>query len=347
MARPETFQEFALPDGLLRKYNYIFAMLDAMKKIKEKYLLAGIGIAIGVICAVVARLFFEQEESLASISFFFFVPAIIGVIPLMFINKERLRTYKAFIFIPWLTLGCFFTTLYFCGVEDFLCILILAAPFFILGTIGALLYVLYLINKGKGKHKLYSILIIPFLISPIEQVVDSPCDIYAVPSEILISAQPSEIWDNIIEVKTIHSSEYDRGIFNMMGIPRPISAQVNSKKVGGQRIGNFENGLRFIENIVLYHENEKVAFDITVDNSSVGDEVFEQHVLKGNYFKFVDACYELRETESGSTILYLTTRYQLKSKINFYGKFWADIMLRDFQDRLLDVIKNRCEIKNS
>ena len=30
-------------------------------------------------------------------------------------------------------------------------------------------------------------------------------------------------------------------------------------------------------------------------------------------------------------------------KINLYGEFWGQHLLTDFQDRLINVIKNRCE----
>jgi hypothetical protein len=45
----------------------------------------------------------------------------------------------------------------------------------------------------------------------------------------------------------------------------------------------------------------------------------------------------------GTTKLTLTTHYRLTSKVNFYGKFWSDLILKDFQDRLLHVIEKRCE----
>ncbi|SHJ21380.1 hypothetical protein [Flavobacterium terrae] len=316
-----------------------------MKRIQEKYGLLIIGIIIGIVYAVLTRIVFGDKATLASITYLFVIPTILGIIPLMFVDKDKLRAYKTFIFVPWLTLGCFFTTLYLFGIEDFLCVVILAAPFFILATIGSLIYVLFQINQEKKNNKLFSILIIPFLLGPIENMVKSPSKIYEVKSEVEINATPKKIWDNIVEVKTIDPKEYNMGIFNEMGIPRPLNAQVNWKGLGGQRIGNFENGLKFIEAITVYEENKKVSFNITVDNSSVADEIFERHVLNGNYFRFVDATYQLKQTNYGKVKLSLTTKYLLTSKINFYGKFWGDLMLKDFQDRLLAVIENRCENK--
>ena len=75
----------------------------------------------------------------------------------------------------------------------------------------------------------------------------------------------------------------------------------------------------------------------------MGQKVFDQHILNGNYFNFVNATYQLENIGNGDVKLKLTSSYQLTSTINFYGAFWGDIILSDFQDRLLAVIETRCE----
>ena len=91
--------------------------------------------------------------------------------------------------------------------------------------------------------------------------------------------------------------------------------------------------------------NKKISFDIKIDPTTVRQKVFDQHVLNGNYFTFVDATYTLTELKNEQVKLTLSSSYQLTSTINFYGKFWGDIILTDFQDRLLNVIETRCETK--
>jgi len=66
-------------------------------------------------------------------------------------------------------------------------------------------------------------------------------------------------------------------------------------------------------------------------------------MLSGQHFKFLNATYQLKEISDKQTELLLTTQYQLDTKINFYGEFWAQQLLTDFQNRLLQVIKTRCE----
>lgn len=314
-----------------------------MKKLKQKYGLLVIGIALGVTYGLVTRLVFGHKATIPSITYLFIIPIFLGIIPLMFADNEKLKSYRNIIFIPWLTVSTFFLTMLLFGIEDFICLIVLAAPFFILGTIGALIYRIIQINRHKSKGKLLTLVLLPFLFAPIEEYLNRPSDTFKVKSEIIIDATPEKIWCNIVEVQTIDQKEYNSGFFNSIGIPRPISASVDKKEIGGQRIGNFEGGLKFVENITEYDENKKVTFDIKIEQKTVRQKVFDQHVLNGNYFTFVNATYEVNKLKNGKVKLTLSSSYQLTSTINFYGRFWGDLILADFQNRLLNVIENRCE----
>lgn len=316
-----------------------------MTRLRQKYGLLIIGIVIGIGYGLLTRFTFGEKATLASITYLFIIPTILGIVPLMFADNEQLKSYKNIIFIPWVTVATFFLTMFLIGLEEFICLLILAGPFFILGTIGAFIYRLVQINKQKNKGKLLTLLLIPFLFSPIEELIKSPSLTFKIDSEVVISAPPETIWDNIVEVNTIKGTEYTPGFFNKIGIPRPLNATVDEKRIGGQRIGNFEGGLRFVETITQYEPSKVVSFDIKIDPKSVRPNVFDQHVLNGNYFTFVNATYEISSLPNGQVKLKLSSSYQLTSKINLYGKFWGDMILKDFQDRLLKVIANRSERK--
>jgi len=317
-----------------------------MIRLKQKYGLLIIGIVLGIAYGLFTRLVFGQKATLATVTYLFIVPTILGIIPLIFADNEKLKSYRNIIFIPLLTVSTFFLTMFLIGLEDFLCLFILAAPFFILGTIGAFIYRLVQINRQKNKGKLLTIILIPFLFAPVEEYLKSPSVTFEIESEVIISAAPEMIWNNIVEVRTIRENEYSSGFFNDIGIPRPISANVDRKEIGGQRTGNFEGGLKFFETITKYEPDKIISFDIRIDPKSVRPNVFDQHVLSGNYFTFVNATYELTPLSNGQVKLKLLSNYQLTSTINFYGKFWGDLILRDFQDRLLEVIEKRCGTKN-
>ena len=312
------------------------------RRFAEKYLLLLLGVLIGVAYGLFTRIVFGQRATLVSLSFLFLVPTVLGIIPLVFANDAQIRSYRYIIFIPWLTVVAFFLTMLAVGIESSICLLIIGAPFFILGTVGALTFMLIRIHIKK-KNTLLTLIIIPFLFSPIEEAINTPSQVYTVASEVTINSTPDRVWNNIIRVPEIKDSEYNPGFFNYLGVPRPIEAELSDEHTGAQRIGHFQDGLTFIEHITDWQPNKKVSFDIVVDPQTIRPAVFDQHVLKGDYFKFIEASYELEQTGDNQIKLRLVSNYRLTSKVNFYNKFWGDLLLKDFQDRLLAVIKFRCD----
>lgn len=305
----------------------------------RKYKLLLIGIMLGVVYGLVTRVVFD--EAIASITYLVVIPLVLGMISLVFADQQQLRSYRNIIFVPWVTALGFFIVSIAGGLEGLGCLIILGAPFFLFGTLGAFLYRLYVINKNK-KARVVTLVLLPFLLAPLEGCFRDPSDTFTVASEVVVEASPQIIWENIVAVDTIRDNEYTPGFFNYAGIPRPISATVDSQAPGGRRVGHFEGGLRFEESITRFDPYHTVAFSIAVDPSSVRSNVFDQHVLNGHYFAFVNAAYTLTDLGHGRVKLTLTSAYRLTSKVNFYGKFWGDLILEDFQSRLLTVIARRC-----
>jgi hypothetical protein len=316
-----------------------------LKRLTEKNKLVYLGLLIGVAYGLITRFVFGKEATLVSLCYLFVVPAILGVIPLVFADDKQIKSYKIIIFVPWLTVASAFLMMYLLGWEESLCFLVLGGPFFMLATIGALIYRLIRIHKDKKRNTLLTVILIPFLFSPIEEAFKSPSQIYTVTSEVTINSNPDFVWNNIIRVPEIKDNEYQSDYFNRLGVPRPIEAELSDEKLGALRIGHFEGGLTFIEHITEWQPNKKVSFDITVDPKTIRNKVFDKHVLEGDYFNFVNATYELQQINDKQLKLRLVSSYRLTSKLNFYNKFWGGLFLQDFQDKLLAVIKLRCDNK--
>ena len=47
--------------------------------------------------------------------------------------------------------------------------------------------------------------------------------------------------------------------------------------------------------------------------------------------------------QDGGTLLRLVSRHRLSTTFNFYARIWTDAIMRDIQDNILYVIRNRCE----
>jgi len=310
---------------------------------RNRYWILGAGILLGIVYGLIARLAFGESGTLASITYLFVTPAALGAIPLMIVSDDALRSYRWLVFIPAITLLGLFATFAALRVEGLMCLVILAAPFVLAATIGAFLFRLVRLYR-RTRNGLAAIIVVgPFLLAPSERLINSPTEIYEVAREVAVRAPADVIWNQVIRVESIRPHEYAAGAFQWLGIPRPIEAALSGEGLGAARTGRFEGGLRLSERITEWTPYQRVAFSITVEPESIRPVVFDQHVLTGNYFRFIDAAYEI--VPAGGTVrtLRLISRYELTSNLNFYGRWWGDAILRDFQDRLLQVIKQRSE----
>lgn len=306
------------------------------------------GIIIGGLYGLLMRIIFGADlkgdfADLFSITFIWVVPIIVGLTPLIFSTKENLDNIPYRIFKPILAVLTFFILCYWTGHEDIICIIIISIPFLIVAGISGVIFGSIILRHRKKNGIIYSIFLLPLLTGIIEPNFPTPIENYEITSCIVIKADKAEIWKNIVRVDKIEETEYQKGLFNYAGIPRPLFAELDIDTLGGIRIGHFEGGLKFQENIINWDKNKAVTFDIKIIPSTTNRTIFERHILNGEHFKFMNATYTLKEIEYGKTELQLTTKYQLDTKINFYGEFWGQHLLTDFQDRLINVIKNRCE----
>lgn len=315
---------------------------------QKKYFGTYGGILIGGLYGLLMRIVFGLNfkgdfADLFSITFVWILPIIVGLTPLIFSPKEDLQSIGVRVSRPVLAVLTFFILCYWTGHEDIICILIISIPFLIVAGISGVILGGAILRHRQRKGILYSVFFIPLFAGLIEPTIPTPTENYETTSSIIINADKTEIWKNIVRVNNIEETEYRKGFFNYAGIPRPLYAELDKDTLGGIRIGHFDGGLKFQENIINWNKNNSVTFDIKIIPSTTNRTIFERHMLNGEHFKFMNATYTLKEITIGQTELLLTTKYQLDTKINFYGEFWGQQLLTDFQDRLINVIKNRCE----
>lgn len=309
------------------------------------------GIIVGALYGLAMRLFFtlgfrfnNETTQLLTITFVMVVPVIIGIAPMMFATKEQLESNTFRITRPFLAVLVFALFALITGLEDLICLLVMGFPFFSAAAIGGYIFAKIRLHRKNKNGTMYLLFLLPFLTAFIEDKLPTPSQTYQVSSVTIINATPEKIWENVVRVREINSSEYDEGFFNYAGIPRPLYAELDKDTVGATRTGHFEGGLTFLETVTHWERNKKVAFDIVVIPSSIRQTVFDQHILKGKHFTFLNASYELEPINAQQTKVTLTSSYKLDTKINTYGAWWGRTLLNDFQERLLEVIKNRADI---
>jgi hypothetical protein len=316
----------------------------------KEFIKKNAGIIIGAIYALILRLVFDidgldEAFSLFSVTFIWVTPIIIGLIPLLYANQEQLSGWSYRISSPIWTVVIFFLLCFLTRIEDLICLWVILIPYMLGASIAGLIAGEIILRRKDKKGTFYSIILIPFIASPIEQQFSKPVQSFNVTTNIIINAKPDSIWKNIIRVSEIKESEYKSGFFNYAGIPRPLYAELDRDTIGATRIGHFDGGLKFIEKVSAWDKNKEISFNIQIIPSTIRETVFDQHILKGDHFKFLNATYRLFELPNGKTQLSLSSSYELKTNINSYASFCGNQLLTDFQERLLNVIKTRCDNK--
>src|SRR5690606_2877401 len=167
--------------------------------------------------------------------------------------------------------------------------------------------------------------------------------IFSVENRIIIEQADHIIWKNILEVPEIKDSEYDFGVYNFLGVPRPVKSELKISDSGIYRIGYFSDNLKLVETISQREENKFVNFKIHIDKSQLRNKPTDQHLLKSDYFHFENISYRLNPVGDKKTELILICEYKIDSKMNGYANFWANQIISDFEVRLLNALKNKLE----
>jgi hypothetical protein len=306
------------------------------------------GVLIGSLYGLAMRILFGDLldygwTNLFTITFVWILPVIIGIIPLLFATQEQLASASYRLTRPVLTVFLFFLFCFWSGREDIICIVIISIPYVIGAMVAGYAFAKGIQYYRKKKGIFYSIFLLPLLTGLLEDQLPTPAKTYEIRTPIVVNAPAATLWENVIRVKEIAPAEYSKGFFNYAGIPRPLFAELDKDTLGATRIGHFEGGLIFKETVTEWQRNQMVSFDIQVIPGSIRNTIFDQHILKGKHFKFLNASYILTPINDKQTELSLVCTYQLTTRINGYGAFWGNQLLTDFQERLLAVIKKRCE----
>lgn len=306
-----------------------------------------IGIILGALYGLAMRVIMNANigeiyiDNVFSFSFFWIVPIVIAIIPILFAREEILKSTAKQFYFPIFSVFLFFIIALVTKLEDLMCLLILSLPYLLIaGIIG--LIAGFIINKRKA-NRLLSIAILPFILSPIEDVLPNDIEYNRISSEVIINKSDTLIWNNLIEVPEIKLTEYNKGFFNYMGIPRPIHSKL--KQIGSKeyRIGYFSEGLELYETIAQQEFLKYLEFEIHIDQSKLRDLPTDSHVLKGSYFSFESISYTLEKLGENKTKLVLSCSYKLESNMNGYANFWAQHILYDFETRLLESLKFKFE----
>ncbi|MEP7265294.1 MAG: hypothetical protein ABI772_12385 [Bacteroidota bacterium] len=230
------------------------------------------------------------------------------------------------------------------SLEGWACWVMVIPLFLVTSSLGGLLGGYLKVRKQNRKTYLSFLVMLPFLLSPIENYIGSNAKIFEADTYIDINASAEKIWSNVTRVKEI-KAEQDKGwLTSSLGFPRPVKAELNFEGVGAYREAIFTNGLVFHETVSKYIHQKKMVFSIKAYPHEIPSTTMDEHVvIGGKYFDVLNGTYELEKINSTTYRLHLYSHFKLTTTFNFYAGWWATWIMKDIQNNILKVEKERAE----
>lgn len=232
-------------------------------------------------------------------------------------------------------------------MEGWACWLMVLPVFLVFASTGGIAAASWRRKKEERKQNLYIsiVLFLPFLVAPVEKLIGEVSGTYKAYTYIDITAPKEKIWSHVTRVSEISEAEDKGWLTRNLGFPRPIRAELDYEGVGASREAIFSKGLVFYEQVQQYEHQKTMIFSIKANPYDIPSTTMDEHVvIGGEYFDVLNGTYELEQLSGTTFRLHLFSHFQLNTTFNFYASWWATWIMKDIQNNILQVIKNRCEI---
>jgi hypothetical protein len=307
-------------------------------------------IGIAALYGIVCRLLFALPElqgwlQIVSIAFIYTMPLSLGgLVCLLGYKLDRPSGFWA-LGAPPLTMALLlFGSLLF-EIEAALCVLVASPVVVPLALFGGWSMSLLLNKWDPSKLPVSVVVLLPFVVSPLERAWDSPHETRVIQDTVRIAASPEIIWSQIYAVPAIQREEIPAQWIYHLGFPRPVSAMIDHKGVGGKRHATFEGDVSFYEVVSHWEPGRKLAFSIKADPEFIPRTAFDEHIIVGGrFYDVLEGTYEIEALPSGEAcLLHLSSTHRLSTHFNTYAGWWSEWVMGQIQGSILEVIKNRCE----
>lgn len=166
--------------------------------------------------------------------------------------------------------------------------------------------------------------------------------------ELVIQAPQAEVFHAINNIQDIKEEEIIDSLIFTMGFPKPMSGMTENTDHGLVRQIYWQRGIHFQEKVIHSTAPSLLSWTYLFDQHSFPKGSLDDHVeIGGQYFDLLTTDYRLEAISPTQTKLILTIDYRLTTEINWYAKPWADYVLNEFSDVVLNVYKHRLENSSS
>lgn len=306
-------------------------------------------IAIPTIYALLLRFVFGESTwsgvfNMMSQTFLFLLPSIVGALTVYFSKIEKVKKFAYRFFAPWIPVFAFVLITLCFAIEGWPCLLMILPIFLLAASIGGLIGGYFKLRKKDNKLYLSILTLLPLFASPIENYIGAKSTPYKAYTYIDIHASAEKIWDNVTRVKEIDAAQDKGWLTKLLNFPRPVKAELNYEGVGAYREAIFTNGLVFHETVTEYIDNKRMSFTIKALPHEIPLTTMDEHlVVGGKYFDVLNGTYELERLNDTTCRLHLWSNFKLTTTFNFYASWWANNIMKDIQNNILQVEKLRAE----
>jgi hypothetical protein len=306
------------------------------------------GIVIGAVYGLAIRLGLSHQAvhpfiSTISAAFLFICPFSVGAIAVLWGAERGTKvTVDRQIGLATAAMGLFLAAMFVTFLEGVICIVLVVPVFMIASILGGLAGGLIHNFDRVDRSTLPALALLPLLLGPLESLLPPQHGTQTVSNTIHIDAPPEIVFDKLADVRNIKPSELGFSFVHLIGLPKPIEAQMN----GNVRTSRWEKNVWFQEVIMESNRPSALRYRFVVPKGAIPREALDEHVeINGEYFELIDGGYTLQRTPDGGTDLSLITSFVNKSRLQTYGNLWGKLVLKDFHRSILGLMKARAEQK--
>jgi hypothetical protein len=304
------------------------------------------------------RLLFAMGDGfvqIMSLTFLALTPLIIGYLTVRFTSAKSMGV--AFL-KPWLTsLIILFITI-FLNVEGTICWIIIFPFFAIFAGIGGVIAFVHTqksenrqnsdenddILDSHNTFKVSLIFLLPLIFGVVEGDRTQSRRDFTISKTVIISKSPTEVWNSILNVKSIKNEETGQSFATILGFPNHLETTLDTLKIGGKRTAAYEKGLVFEEIITKYEPERLLVLDVNTDPNKIPPTVMDEHiVIGGKHLDILEDIYQLEALPDGTTRVSLSSRFFINTPFNWYASLWAEYLMKDILENELEIIQKSAE----
>lgn len=164
----------------------------------------------------------------------------------------------------------------------------------------------------------------------------------AVIREITVTGTPAQIWPQLLEIRSVKPHE-GRWTFShdILGVPRPVDAHIKVSRGTSIRKAQWDDGVRFEEHVLSQKIGKEMWWRFVFPDKSLQNHTDRHIAPDGGSLRILSGGYALEPVAGGRTRIRLTTRYAMRTRLPGYMGWWAERLLGDVQNNVLQIIAER------